>query len=39
MSWVSLAAAEASFLTAQQQVVFDNPSPTIPPVDEPIPER
>jgi phospholipase C len=35
---VSLAAAEASFLTAQQQV-FDNPEPTIPAVNEPIPEQ
>ena len=35
---VSLAAAEASFLAAQQQV-FDNPSPTIPAVNEPIPEQ
>jgi phospholipase C len=33
---VSLAAAEASFLTAQQQV-FDNPRPTIPAVNEPVP--
>ena len=33
---VSLAAAEASFLTAQQEV-FDNPAPTIPAVNEPIP--
>ena len=35
---VSLAAAEAGFLTAQQEV-FDNPSPTIPAVNEPIPEQ
>jgi phospholipase C len=35
---VSLAAAEASFLTAQQEV-FDNPGPTIPAVNEPIPEQ
>jgi phospholipase C len=35
---VSLAAAEASFLTAQQEV-FDNPRPTIPAVNEPIPEQ
>jgi phospholipase C len=35
---VSLAAAEASFLTAQQEV-FDNPAPTIPAVNEPIPEQ
>jgi len=33
---VSLAAAEASFLTAQHEV-FDNPAPTIPEVNEPIP--
>jgi phospholipase C len=35
---VTLAAAEASFLTAQQQV-FDNPRPTIPAVNEPIPKQ
>jgi phospholipase C len=35
---VSLAAAEASFLTAQQEV-FDNPRPTVPAVNEPIPEQ
>ena len=35
---VSLAAAEASFLTAQREV-FDNPSPTIPAVNEPVPEQ
>ena len=35
---VSLAAAEASFLTAQQEV-FDNPAPTVPAVNEPIPEQ
>ena len=35
---VSLAAAEASFLTAQREV-FDNPAPTIPAVNEPIPEQ
>jgi phospholipase C len=35
---VSLAAAEASFRTAQQEV-FDNPAPTIPAVHEPVPEQ
>jgi phospholipase C len=35
---VSLAAAEATFLTAQREV-FDNPAPTIPAVNEPIPEQ
>jgi phospholipase C len=35
---VSLAAAEASFLSAQQEV-FDNPAPIIPAVNEPIPEQ
>jgi phospholipase C len=35
---VTLAAAGASFLTAQQEV-FDNPAPTIPAVNEPIPEQ
>jgi hypothetical protein len=35
---VTLAAAEASFLAAQQEV-FDNPRPTIPAVNEPIPEQ
>jgi phospholipase C len=35
-SAITLAAAEASFLTAQQEV-FNNPAPTIPSVNEPVP--